>query len=272
MRISIILLMSVALLGTEAHAKNNKKDKNRNHPHHTKNSLDKYPGFSGFTDENTTIYIKEARARERIVKNCMRRQGHKYFAVPLGGKEKLIAKVHQRNAEYMDTLSVEELAEYNLTLTGFEDPNDTSAGPALDESCVGRAADIIPGIFSIKAATNKVFGAKMREVVDRPEVVAKHDDWRQCMIGKNYLYATSPTEFMQNASLAFITATTPEAIEAAQIELDESRNAATHCSHSSGLAAQFQKSKLIAQEEFVQENKAALEAALYRYKGQPKIK
>jgi len=255
MRISIILLMSAALLSIEAHAKNNKKDKNPNHPHHTKHSLDKYPGFSGFTDDNAKIYIKEARARERITKNCMRREGHKYFAVPVGGKEKLIAKVHQRNTKYMDSLSVEELAEYNLTLTGFEDPNDTSAGPALDESCVGKAFEKIPGIFSIKAATNKAFAAKMRDVVDRPDVVAKHDEWRQCMVGKNFLYATSPTEFMQNASLKFITATTPQTIEAAQIKLDESRAAATQCSHSSGLATQFQKSKLIAQEEFVEENK-----------------
>lgn len=151
--------------------------------------LSDYVGF-GITDSQREAeeaqYDAEDAVRSRMIADCMVKAGFVYTERPSSilvtedmTEEQLVALAADPDSEYLAGLSVEELQAYNITLTGFKDPNDPSAGAA--QGCVGAAHEALPGVYATRSRLTEELVALEAQVRSDNLVLAAKKLWAECM-------------------------------------------------------------------------------------------
>jgi hypothetical protein len=219
-------------------------------------SIEQYPGFRrvGY-EEDERQFDREDRARENMAAECMADKGHVYVASPsiyVGPNDAppTMAPANKNDA-HVAALSPEQRERYFMDLYGVPDPYDPETTLTTKESCAGQAFERIPGVFAIGASLRASFEALVDRQRDDSRVRSATARWARCMAGAGHTFAT-PSE-MHGA----LDETQPGSQSARRAEEAQSRHREI-CGPE--LAAVESDVRRAVEEEFVQANRAALDA------------
>ena len=152
-------------------------------------ALEAWPGLRGDLVRDETVYADEYRAREQLIRSCMRDRGFTYVPIPLQYGPATSATFRpDPNARIVSALSAERQRSYYLAYSNTTGPEDTGTGFDLDTpgqaGCLGAAHQALPGIFRVPGELQDAVTVTRASASDDQAVVAAADGWRSCLAGR----------------------------------------------------------------------------------------
>ena len=156
----------------------------------TSRPLSEFEGFGITTaqvDAEESQYEIDDAKRQQLIAACMAERGFEYTPRPSSivvtedlTPAELERLVLDPDSAYLDGLAPDRLLDYNMALTGYEDPNDPTAGAA--KGCVGEAHAQVPGIFAVRSSLTKELIELEEAIRTDPAVLEAKKQWAACMV------------------------------------------------------------------------------------------
>ena len=100
--------------------------------------LAEWPGLRGDLVRDEVVYAEEYRAREQLIRSCMREHGFTYVPIPLQYGPTASGFQTDPNARIVSGLAPVDRRAYHLALANTTGPDDVGADFDLDTAGTGR--------------------------------------------------------------------------------------------------------------------------------------